>query len=214
VDIKLPDDKKKEPLREKVARIIQESVLRGALKPGEQLVEAVLARKMNVSRAPLREAFLILERQGYVHVIPNRGTYVVNLTPADVTEIFLLRYALEPMAAQSASKNLVLDEKQKLAAIFSVMRESINQEDYRRYYENELRFHQKIWSLSGNRRLEDILNGVCLPLFTFRIVNSRPPRKQLVQSLNAYEAILEEIQNGDATRLEGLIRISLQGLTC
>jgi DNA-binding GntR family transcriptional regulator len=100
VDIKLPSDNQREPLKEKIARIIQESVLRGALKPGEQLVEAVLARKMNVSRAPLREAFLFLERQGYVRVMPHQGAYVVNLTPVDMTEICLLRYALEPMAAQ------------------------------------------------------------------------------------------------------------------
>jgi DNA-binding GntR family transcriptional regulator len=213
VDIKLPSDNQREPLKEKIARIIQESVLRGALKPGEQLVEAVLARKMNVSRAPLREAFLFLERQGYVRVIPHQGAYVVNLTPVDMTEICLLRYALEPMAAQSASKNLGLDEKQKLVAIHSEMRESMDQNDYRRYCEDELRFHQKIWSLCGNRKLEEVLNAVCLPLFTFRIVNSRPPRKRLLENLKAHEAVLDAMQKGDSTQLEELIRTSIQGMT-
>lgn len=213
MDIKLSGDNQRHPLREKIARIIQESVLRGSLKPGEQLVEAALAKKMNVSRAPLREAFLFLERHGYVRVIPHQGTYVVNLTPADVTEIYLLRYALEPLAAQSASKNLALDETQKLAAILSVMRESMGQDDYRRYCENELLLHQKIWSLSGNRKLEEVLNAVCPPLFTFRIVNSRPPRKRLIQHLKVHEAVLDAMQGGDSAELEVLIKESIQGMT-
>jgi DNA-binding GntR family transcriptional regulator len=213
VDIKLSGDNQREPLREKIARIIQESVLQGALKPGEQLVEAALAKKMNVSRAPLREAFLFLERQGYVRVIPHQGAYVVNLTPADVTEIYLLRYALELMAAQGASKNLGLDDKQQLAAILSVMRESMGRDDYRRYCESELHFHQKIWSLSGNRKLEEVLNAVCPPLFTFRIVNSRPLRKRLIQHLEAHEAVLDAMQDGTASRLEPLIEKFIEGMT-
>jgi DNA-binding GntR family transcriptional regulator len=213
VYIKLPDDNKREPLRDKIARIIQESVLSGALKPGEQLVEATLARKMNVSRAPLREAFLILERRGYVQVISNQGTYVVNLTPADMMEIDPLRYALELVAAQGASRNLRPDDKLKLVTFLSVMRESTNRDTYRRYCENELLFHQEIWTLSGNQRLKGILDTLCLPLFTFRIANSRSTKKQLVQGLKAHEALLEAIHEGDVTRLPELVRSSIRGLT-
>lgn len=213
MDIKLSGSKKRAPLKDKIARVIRESILQGALRPGEQLVEAALAKRMNVSRAPLREAFLFLERQGFVSVIPHEGTYVVSLTPADITEIYLLRDALEPIAACSAIRNLGPDDKQALTGILSAMRESADRIDYRQYYENDLRFHQKIWSLSRNRRLEEILNILCPPLFTFRIVNSQPRRERLIQSLEAHEAVLRAIQEGDAAQLKAVVRTAIQGGT-
>jgi hypothetical protein len=50
-------------------------------------------------------------------------------------------------------------------------------------------------------------------LFTFRIVNSRPPRKRLLENLKAHEAVLDAMQKSDSTQLEALIRTSIQGMT-
>ena len=206
-------DMKSGLLRDKIAEIIRESVLQGALKPGEQLVEATLAREMNLSRAPLREAFQFLERQGYVRVVPREGTYVISLTPSDVAEIYVLRDALEPIAICSASRNIRPENNQVLRNALSGMRESADRNDYRKYFENDLRFHQELWRLSSNRRLEDILNAVCSPLFTFRIVNSQPRNELLIQSLLAHEAIFSAIQerDGDGTQLKAVVRTAIQG---
>jgi DNA-binding GntR family transcriptional regulator len=209
VAITIAVDKKKKSLREPIARLIQESILQGELRPGEQLIEAALAKRMNVSRAPLREAFWFLERQGYVRIVPHQGTYVVDLAPVDIKEICLLRDALEPMVANIAAKHLGSDDKHELAALLSTMRECVGRHDRRRYYENELRFHQKIWNLSGNRRMEEVLNAVCAPLFTFRILKSEPSKGVLTQSLKTHEALFKAIQSQDA-QLEAFVRASLR----
>jgi DNA-binding GntR family transcriptional regulator len=211
VKITLPGDSKRGPLREKIARVIRESILQGALKPGEQLVEAALARRMNVSRASLREAFQFLERQGYVRIIPRNGTFVARLTSSDIAEITVLRDALEPITACGASKNLEPEDAQALRCLLSAMRGSADEGDHRQYYENDLHFHQKIWRLSGNRRLDDVLNMACIPLFTNRIVHSHLQKDQLMQSLIAHEAIFKAIVEGDGARLKTVVRAAIQG---
>jgi DNA-binding GntR family transcriptional regulator len=199
-------------LRERIAQVIRESVLQGALKPGEQLVEAALAKGLKVSRAPLREAFQLLERQGFVRIVPREGTYVVSLTPSEIAEIYVLRDALEPIAACGACRNLQPEDSQTLKGFLSAMRESADHDDYRRYNENELLFHQEIWRLGGNRRLDEVLKGICTPLFTFQILNSHPRKERLMQSLEAHEAIFQAIQNKqDMARLQAVVRAAIQG---
>ena len=209
--ITFPGDKKRGILRERIARVIRESILQGALRPGEQLVEAALAKGMNVSRAPLREAFQFLERQGFVRVVPREGTYVVSLTPSDIAEIYVLRDALEPIAACSACRNLGPENEQALEGILSAMRKSADRSDHRQYYENDLHFHQEVWRLSGNRRLDNVLNAICTPLFTFRIVNSHPRRERLIQSLGAHEAIFKAFHERDGAQLKGAVKSAIQG---
>ncbi len=197
-------------LKERIAQVIRESVLQGALKPGEQLVEAALAKSLKVSRAPLREAFQLLERQGFVRIVPREGTYVVSLAPSEIAEIYVLRDALGPIAACAACRNLQPEDSQTLQGLLSTMRESAAKDDYRRYYENESLFHREIWRLSGNRRLDEVLKGICTPLFTFQILNSRPRKEHLIQSLEAHEAIFHAIQE-DMARLQAVVRAAIQG---
>ena len=62
----IPTDQTVPLLKEKVGAVIRDSIVQGALKPGEQLVEASVAKALNVSRAVLREALWVLEKQGWV----------------------------------------------------------------------------------------------------------------------------------------------------
>lgn len=206
-------NKKRGLLRDRIAHVIRESVLQGALRPSEQLVEAKLAKGMNVSRAPLREAFQLLEREGFVRIIPRQGTYVIGLTPWEIAEIYVLRAALEPIAASSACRNLVPEDEQTLKGILSAMQEAADRNDHRQFYENDLRFHKEIWRLSGNRRLDDVLNALCTPLFTFRIVNSQQSTEPLTQNLGAHQAIFKAIQERDSARVKTVIATAIQGGT-
>ncbi|MEA1963561.1 MAG: GntR family transcriptional regulator, partial [Candidatus Aerophobetes bacterium] len=68
------------------------------LKPGTKIKEEELAEELGVSRTPVREAISKLEREGLVEIIPRYGTFVANLSPEDIEEIYDLRGALEGLA--------------------------------------------------------------------------------------------------------------------
>ncbi|WP_328998695.1 GntR family transcriptional regulator [Kribbella sp. NBC_00709] len=71
----------------------------GELKPGMQLGEADLARKLGVSRGPLREGMQRLTQEGLLVSIRNRGLFVIDMTPEDVRDMYLAREAIERAAA-------------------------------------------------------------------------------------------------------------------
>ncbi|MBT3432694.1 MAG: GntR family transcriptional regulator [Nitrospinaceae bacterium] len=68
-----------------VAEEIKVAILNGVLKPGDKLVETELTQSLGVSRTPLREAFRELAVEGYITVIPHKGSYVSTISEGEVT---------------------------------------------------------------------------------------------------------------------------------
>ena len=95
-----------QPLREVVCETLRDAIKNGVLKPGERLMEIQVAEELGVSRTPVREAIRKLELEGYVIMMPRRGTYVANLSIRDVNEVFEIRTMLESLSPHSACQKL------------------------------------------------------------------------------------------------------------
>lgn len=89
-----------QPLRERIADILRDLIIKGELKPGDAIVETELASSLGVSRAPLREALQTLNTEGLVEIIPYYKTIVRHLKQRDITELYSLRSTLESFAAR------------------------------------------------------------------------------------------------------------------
>lgn len=94
---------------------LRKSIIAGAFAPGDHITEGALAQQLGVSRAPVREAMMQLEREGLL-VFDKRGTARVKMfTEADFEEIFSLRLELETMAARLACRYLSVPDRQAIA---------------------------------------------------------------------------------------------------
>ena len=89
-------------------------ILSGAMPPGTLLAESSVARRLGVSRVPVREALCLLEREGLVEFSTTGRAFVKELSPADFEELFLLRLALEPVGAKLAHAELQRDSRVSL----------------------------------------------------------------------------------------------------
>ena len=92
--------------------MLKDGILSGKFKGGEQLLEDKLKREFDVSRTPLREAFRVLEKEGFVEILPWKGAFVKKISRKDVKEIFPLRANLEKglqrvFAYENSPKGLV-----------------------------------------------------------------------------------------------------------
>ena len=94
------------PLRESIANSIRDSITRGKLKPGERLWEPVVAEQLGVSRTPIREAFLQLESEGLVEVMPRKGAIVSDVSVKNAEELYIVRSVLEGLAARLTSEKI------------------------------------------------------------------------------------------------------------
>jgi DNA-binding GntR family transcriptional regulator len=136
-----------------VARLLTQAIVQGRLPQGSKVVEAGIARELGVSRAPVREAARLLERQGLLVANPRRGFFVRQFAPDDIDEIYDLRLCVERHAAVLASRNLTPATRDALRRQIDVLHETADLDDPARQVEEDYRFHRLICEIAGNRRL-------------------------------------------------------------
>ena len=93
-----------------VLQRLKEAILSGELPPGSKISEPEMAKRFGISRAPLREAIRRLEERKLVTHIPRQGARVIVLTPERVRQIFVIREAIEGMAAREAALRISAEE--------------------------------------------------------------------------------------------------------
>lgn len=169
-----PSPIRRELLKEKIAEAIRGWILDGTLKPGERVVELVAAARLGVSRAPLREALLLLERDGLVRTTPHHGAVVTRLDPDDVREIFEIREALETLAAKRIRASLTPAKRARLLEALRGLEDAARARHLPRFSEADLKFHRTLWQLAGNRHLEEVLGGISVRFFGYELIRDLP----------------------------------------
>ena len=164
----------KEVLRDKIFDVLKGWILDGTLKPGERIVELTLSRKLEVSRAPLREALWLLARQGLVHIRAHHGAYVTQLSEQDIREIFEIREVLETRAALKIHARPSASVKALLQAALTELEAACEARDIRRFSAADLKFHRTLWELAGNRHLQDILHDLSTRFFGYELIRDLP----------------------------------------
>ena len=164
----------KEVLRDKICDVLRTWILEGKLKPGERIVELTLSRELNVSRAPLREALWLLERQGLVQIRAHHGAYVTQLSEQDIVEIFEIRELLETHAAKKIRASNDPADRALLRQALEELETACRARDIRLFSTADLRFHQTLWELSGNRHLQSVLNDMSTRFFGYELIRDLP----------------------------------------
>src|SRR6516164_2754414 len=131
----------KKPLREDVHALIRERIVKGELLPGNRLQDVQLAAALGVSRTPVREALLRLEREGLVESDPNRGFFVAPLSRKEVLETYPIVWSLECLALDSCEP-LTPPQVKALRQINAEMAAATG--DPLRRQELDLRWHQTL----------------------------------------------------------------------
>lgn len=145
-----------------IARAIRAAILDGRLEPGEPLRETQLAESLGTSRTPVREALILLEREGLVQGVPNRGSTVRRYDREELDELYKIRAALEGLAAREAAERM---DDETLAALeescqrFRKLRTSENIKVPKLTEEN-MTFHEVIHRAAGSARLAAMVREV------------------------------------------------------
>jgi DNA-binding GntR family transcriptional regulator len=156
----LPSLENSETLVEKICASLEEAILEGKIKQNDRLVEEELSRTFKTSRAPIREAFRMLERGGFIKIIPRKGAVVENIGKEDVSDIYEIRGVLEGLAAKLACLRATDKELNRLVTIYGAMEKLRGEDDevrrYRKYTKLNREFHDAIITMSGNKKIADI----------------------------------------------------------
>ena len=141
------------PLAQQVAARIRDMIIQDQLTPGEWIREQALADKLNVSRTPLREALKMLELEGLIRLLPNRGAVVTELTVDEVKEKLEVLAVLEALGGRLACQNATDAELAEIRALHYEMMAWFSRQNRLEYFKLNQRIHLAIVAASGNRTL-------------------------------------------------------------
>ena len=185
-----------QPLREVVCESLREAIRNGVLKPGERIMEIQLAEELGVSRTPVREAIRKLELEGYVVMMPRRGTYVASMSIRDINEIFEIRTALESLSNGLAADHITDDELEHLQRLLVIIGGYIKEGNIEKIVETDIEFHDLMYHAARNERLVGIISNLRDQLTRFRTLSMSYPGR-LEETLDEHRLIVEAIANGD-----------------
>jgi DNA-binding GntR family transcriptional regulator len=192
-----------------VVPALREAIVEGVLAPGSRLSEVQVAKQLNVSRTPMREAFAQLEREGLVTVVARVGAFVRSVTLRDVAEIYTVRTALECLAVQLCAEKITALGRAQLEDVIGEMRTSVAADDPAAYVDALDRFYSIVMTLADNRTLNATHASLMGPVRRLRrIAMARGGRMRA--SFEQAVKIKDAISAGDK-RVQDLMREQLHG---
>ncbi len=197
------------PLRELVCESIRQAIINGVFRPGERLMEIQLADEMGVSRTPVREAIRKLELEGFVVMIPRRGTYVADISIKDLAEIFEIRTCLDVLAAGLAAERITDEELVTLNEYLNAIGQHAASMDMNKIVELDTAFHDVLYTASRNERLRTIINNLREQMTGIRGRSMSYPGR-LVETMDEHRLLVDSISARDVERAQHAARTHLE----
>jgi DNA-binding GntR family transcriptional regulator len=194
-------------LRIQIVEQIRAAIIDGNFRPGERLNETLLAERLGVSRAPVREAFSVLEKEGLIVNVPRRGSFVINFTDKDIEEIYTLRLALEVTALRRAIGRLSEQDLAEMQGMVDFLGQIGHRERSAEVVRVDLSFHALICRAADHQRLYSMWNGMQQQTQLLIALTSKTHINHPEQSRDILQEILNAIRKGDVVAAEaGLTR--------
>jgi len=145
-------------LADLAAEEIRAAILRGDLSPGSRVRQEELAVRLAVSRAPVRQALLVLEREGLVQTDRSRGTIVAALDADLIRDLYGFREGVERFVAETLAQRTAISLT-PVADVVAAGRAAASDGDVSVLIDLDLQFHTALYEAAGNRILSDVMRG-------------------------------------------------------
>lgn len=183
-------------LERRVYEQLRDEIVSGSLSPGEQLVEARIAEELGVSKTPVREALIRLQRDGLVEIEPYRGARVLEPSGDDVREVLELRTLLECQIARDLAGRQPQDVLDALEVCVAESRRALDAGQTQQLLDSLTDFSDLMARACGNKRMAKLLDDLRSVLLLIGNTSLRAPGRE-ARSIAEHETILAAILAGD-----------------
>lgn len=197
------------PLRLQVLDTLRQAIIGGRLAPGARLTERELIEMLGVSRTVVREALRSLEAEGLVHVIPNKGPVVRELSRAEAEDLYQIRAVLEGLAARLFVQHASAEQVAQLEAALDVVVEAYRSGDANRVLETKNRFYDVLFAGARSETLSSMLATLHARIWRWRALGLTHPGRssdRSQESIAHLRDMLAAIRARDADAAERITR--------
>lgn len=164
-------------LQEQTYQVLKTAILSGELVPGQRLVETQLAKKLQVSRTPIREAIGLLQHENLATIDSNNVVRVATISIQDALQLYDCRIALEQLSVIGACQNATQAQLKELLLMVEQAEKLVNSKlsplTSFRLLDLDYRFHRLLVQSSGNSWLVDLLDQVFDKMQLLRIQTTK-----------------------------------------
>lgn len=187
------------------ADAIRDMLYNGKVRPGDRLNAEELAAQLHMSKTPVRDALQVLKVEGLVEVVPRVGVFVKKMTAQESADVYLLKQAVEPLAASLAAERGTERAHSDLRRMLRRLANAASRENVAKAEEAVNDIHQQLFDMSGSEVLRE----------TFRVINGRvrllrvqnmAQKGRLPNTLRHHEAVIKAVTSGDAASAARLMR--------
>lgn len=180
-----------------------ELIISQRLAPGAHLIETDIARQLQVSRQPVREALQSLQADGWVDLRPGRGAFVHQPTVDEVDEVFAVRIVLEEQAVRLAARRATAADVEALRAVCVRGRVALEADDASVLADLNSQLHQMIAELANNRVLATFISALDSRI---RWYYTAIARRRGSESWHEHDELIDALEAHDSTRAARLMR--------
>lgn len=194
-------------LSNKVAEYLKRQIFLENYQGGDHILEAKVAKKLDVSRAPVREAIKELEKEGLIETIPRKGSFVASFNEEDIKEVFEIRVILEGRMMEIIIENDLLTEDdfkylEKLIEEMLIIVDKDIPEDEKvvELNEKDMAFHKFLWEKTNRKFTQRILKMIHNQLKLAMIIDARK-EDSLAKSARDHYEIINNLREKDLKKL-------------
>lgn len=197
MEIKLLDKEPHENVREYAYRVLYQNIMTMHLTPGTAMSEQELSVVLNVSRTPVREAFIRLAQKGLLEVLPQRGTFVSPINTAYLSEFRFLRIAVENAIMKLACHEFNEPWLSKLQLCLDEQKQLLTLNDAEAFFRSDNRLHEILYSGCNKSHIWQIVQEANADYLRARILNVTDAEEQIRILYNQHCIIVESILQHD-----------------
>lgn len=171
--------------------------------------EVSLAKSLETSRTPIREAFRQLQAEGYISLVTNKGAYVSKLPLEEIAEVYNLLGLLEGYAAELSAQSITTAELDTLKRLQWKLRGYAEKKNFREYMEKNDEFHRMIGLFSANNMLVKTISELRARIYRYRL-NSIIIPGYMGHYVSDHEKIIEAFGHQDALKARKHMKGHLQ----
>lgn len=195
----------KKPVKKQVYSFIRDRIIIGDIEGGEFIEEEAISAMLGVSRTPVREAFLKLEAERFIDLIPRKGARVRQITGEEVSNIYETRRLIEIYAARKICEELIDVPHSMIESHEAMSLNSSNDFDVYKHIINDDRFHLSMVEAIDNPVLVDVYKSIQdrKMRVAYTAISLKPERIGII--ISQHQGILDALIKKDVEAVEGVL---------
>lgn len=191
---------------DRIAAALEADIVRGTLKPGEELKQGLIAERFSISRIPVRDALQLLAARGLIDLVPNRRARVISLSAAEIREVYDLRLLLETDCLRQSIDRMT---EADIERIESALAHSNIDAGTQRWAEGDWEFHRSLYLPANRARqlsmIEDLRRTCRIHIAGYGILPSRTG-----EWLQDHDALLKASRTRSAAEAARILKGHIQ----